>query len=110
MSFNLQISQEDWERIQRDWTAGWHQDIDRPATIINAYEGQEGNLIPRFSGWKANLLGAGVVAACCGVRVGVDENTIWFEPAWNQEVDNLQLKLEGNNFGYRWHPGRGYRF
>jgi len=116
MTINLRFTPKDWERIQRDWTAWWHHEMDRPMTVINAYEWQGINFIPQFGGWdiekdifpvdqvldyhQQNLenepylgdswprwwpnFGAGIVAAFLGAKVGVDENTVWFEPPANK--------------------------
>ncbi|MBW2092949.1 MAG: hypothetical protein JRI34_12610 [Deltaproteobacteria bacterium] len=34
MSINLHFTEEDWERIESDWTAWWEGELDRPMVII----------------------------------------------------------------------------
>jgi len=35
MALNTHFSQRDWERIERDWTAWWAGEIDRPMVMVN---------------------------------------------------------------------------
>jgi 5-methyltetrahydrofolate--homocysteine methyltransferase len=56
--------------------------------------------------WWPNF-GAGVVAAFLGSGVGVDENTVWFEPVTNSDGDLLSIQdilpqYTPNNFWWRW--------
>jgi 5-methyltetrahydrofolate--homocysteine methyltransferase len=134
MTINLRFTPKDWERIQRDWTAWWHHEIDRPMTVINAYEWQGINFIPQFGGWdiekdifpvdqvldyhQQNLenepylgdswprwwpnFGAGIVAAFLGAKVGVDENTVWFEPPANAQAADIDPKFDAGNYWWRW--------
>ncbi len=37
MSINLHFDEKDWERIQRDWSAWWQGELDRPLTIIETF-------------------------------------------------------------------------
>jgi hypothetical protein len=57
MSINLHFLADDWDRIQRDWTAWWHLETDRPLTVINACARQGINFIPLFSGWDEDTVG-----------------------------------------------------
>ncbi len=34
MSINLHFTEEDWERIERDWTAWWTGELDRPMVMV----------------------------------------------------------------------------
>jgi hypothetical protein len=134
MSIILNFSLDDWDRIQRDWTAWWLHETDRPMTVINAYEWQGINFIPQFSGWnedkdifpvdkiidhhQQNLesesyfgdswprwwpnFGAGIVAAFLGARVGVDKNTVWFEPPESKPAADIHPKYDPHNFWWRW--------
>ena len=34
MTHALQFTEQDWERIDRDWTAWWVGDLDRPLVMI----------------------------------------------------------------------------
>ena len=51
--------------------------------------------------WWPNL-GAGIIAGFQGAAVGVDENTVWFDPLENNALDDIQLKYDSNNFWWRW--------
>jgi 5-methyltetrahydrofolate--homocysteine methyltransferase len=134
MSINLRFTPKDWERIQRDWTAWWHHEIDRPMTVISAYEWQGINFKPQYAGWEEekdvflideildydqlNLenesffgdswprwwpnFGAGIVAGFLGAKVGVDENTVWFEPPTENRAADIHPKFDPNNFWWRW--------
>ena len=34
MNINLHFTEEDWERIERDWTAWWAGELDRPMVVL----------------------------------------------------------------------------
>jgi 5-methyltetrahydrofolate--homocysteine methyltransferase len=134
MPIKLHFTPNDWKRIQDDWSAWWRHEIDRPMTIINAYEWQGISFIPQFSGWDEEKaaypigeildhyqeqlesdpylgdswphwwpnFGAGIVAAFLGARVGVDENTVWFEPPANKLAAEIHPKFDDANFWWRW--------
>jgi len=34
MSINLHFTEEDWERVERDWTAWWAGELDRPMVVL----------------------------------------------------------------------------
>ena len=51
MSIQIQFSEKDWERIRKDWTAWWHQEIERPMVVIDALEWQGISFIPQHEGW-----------------------------------------------------------
>jgi 5-methyltetrahydrofolate--homocysteine methyltransferase len=38
MSINLHFTEEDWERIERDWTAWWAGEINRPMVILQTMD------------------------------------------------------------------------
>jgi len=59
-----------------------------------------------WPGWWPNF-GAGVVAAFQGSNVGVDENTIWFEPLVKPEggsvpIQEIYSQYTAENFWWRW--------
>jgi len=37
MSINLHFTAEDWERVERDWTAWWEGELERPLVLINNF-------------------------------------------------------------------------
>ncbi len=45
MSINLRFSEQDWQRIEHDWSAWWAREIDRPMVYLNGWEPQ-GELPP----------------------------------------------------------------
>jgi 5-methyltetrahydrofolate--homocysteine methyltransferase len=53
MGIHLQFSAKDWDRIRHDWTAWWHQEIDRPMVIVNAleFDGGEKFCVQGFGDW-----------------------------------------------------------
>jgi hypothetical protein len=51
VSIECHFTQKDWERIKRDWTAWWQQEIDRPMVVINAYEWQGKWIVQQHEGW-----------------------------------------------------------
>ena len=52
MSINLQFSPRDWERIKRDWTAWWEQELTRPMIVFNPrHEFQRKWIIQQHPGW-----------------------------------------------------------
>lgn len=57
MSINIHFTDEDWQRIERDWTSWWNHDIDRPMVIIYD-EKPTGDIEPYnvFSEFIPNLL------------------------------------------------------
>ncbi|GAJ21038.1 unnamed protein product, partial [marine sediment metagenome] len=34
MNINLHFTEEDWEHIERDWTAWWAGELDRPMVVL----------------------------------------------------------------------------
>jgi hypothetical protein len=52
MNINLNFTPKDWERIERDWTAWWHHDLDRPMVVVDVYEWQGISFIPQLKGWE----------------------------------------------------------
>ena len=51
--------------------------------------------------WWPNF-GAGIIAGFLGASVGVDENTVWFEPLKNHGLGDIPLNYDANNFWWRW--------
>ncbi len=51
MAMEIQFSEQDWERIQKEWTAWWHQDIDRAMVVFDLTEENRIPFIPQVSGW-----------------------------------------------------------
>lgn len=51
--------------------------------------------------WWPNF-GAGIVAAFLGSKVGVDENTVWFDPPKNMPAEEIYPQYNPDNFWWRW--------
>lgn len=51
--------------------------------------------------WWPNF-GAGIVAGFLGATIGVDENTVWFEPPPNNRLEELRLAHDAENYWWRW--------
>ncbi len=51
MKPNLKFTPQDWDRIQTDWTAWWHHELDRPMVVVDVYEWQGRSFVPQFEGW-----------------------------------------------------------
>jgi hypothetical protein len=109
MTFALNFTEQDWQRIENDWTAWWAGELDRPIVVIDnpAYsrlpqELNEEFLLEKSIGevleyYQSRLetkqifgdawprwwpfLGAGVVAAFLGAELhcSPEVETIWFE-------------------------------
>ena len=44
MSINLHFSEQDWERIERDWSAWWAGELERPIVVLEGSEPPPGGL------------------------------------------------------------------
>jgi len=125
VSINLHFTEQDWERIERDWTAWWAGDLDRPLVIIESLDqfgvwasdypletpvdevldhfqaGLEG---ARFYGdawpkWWPNF-GPGIVAGFLGAQVRPAPGTVWFDPAPDANevaIEDLHLSYDAGN-------------
>lgn len=51
--------------------------------------------------WWPNF-GAGIIAGFQGVSIGVDENTVWFEPPDDIALEDIHIHHDQNNFWWRW--------
>jgi hypothetical protein len=114
MSIELHFAEQDWERIERDWTAWWEGELDRPLVIVESLDqfGDWASDFPlevpanevldhyqvcleaaRFYGdawpkWWLNF-GPGIMAGFLGVTVHPVPGTVWFEPA--PDMDGLSV-------------------
>lgn len=55
MSTHLQFTGEDWSRIERDWMAWWHGELERPLVLINDFVRPQDGALPRLPGFTSNL-------------------------------------------------------
>ena len=112
---NISFSDADWQRIERDWSAWWAGELDRPLVVLETFDPVDGDrsqltkfgletsvdsIIDNwqrileatrwhgdaFPKWWCNY-GPGVVAAFLGSRVSWSPDTTWFWPL--DEVDIL---------------------
>jgi 5-methyltetrahydrofolate--homocysteine methyltransferase len=51
--------------------------------------------------WWPNF-GAGIVAGFQGAKIGVDENTVWFEAPETFGFGDLQIQFDAKNYWWRW--------
>lgn len=51
--------------------------------------------------WWPNF-GAGIVAGFLGARVGVDNNTVWFEAPGHKPIQEVNLNYDPKNYWWRW--------
>ena len=55
MDINLHFTEQDWERIKRDWTAWWAGDLDRPLVMIENLEPPAGVTLPEAHNFTSNF-------------------------------------------------------
>ncbi|HEY53153.1 MAG TPA: hypothetical protein G4N94_06815 [Caldilineae bacterium] len=48
MSIDLHFSEQDWQRIERDWSAWWAGELERPIVVIEGSEPPAGELPPAY--------------------------------------------------------------
>jgi hypothetical protein len=119
MAATLNFTEADWERIERDYTAWWAGELDRPLVWLTGRK--PGARAPEFNRFLANhpdkapqelceLLdkdyqtqlyfgdsfptlfvnfGAGALAAFLGAKVNTRPETVWFEPAEDLEIKDI---------------------
>jgi len=138
MSITLHFTEQDWERIERDWTAWWAGDLERPLVMIESQEPSQGIVLPDVSPWEDILpasfpldtsvdqvldhyqvclesrrfhgdawprwwpnFGPGIVAAFLGAWVHCVPGTVWFEPAAQESVEDLNPTYDADNVWWR---------
>lgn len=130
MAIDTHFTEEDWERVEHDWTAWWAGDLARPLVMIqNSHEraslewSQSFLLESRTDAvldyyqarleatrcygdawpkWWPNL-GPGIVAGFLGATVHCDPDfeTVWFEPAQEVGIKDLRLAFNSENMWWR---------
>lgn len=55
MDINLHFTEHDWQRIERDWTAWWAGELERPMVMIEGLEPLRGATLPDAPDFTSNL-------------------------------------------------------
>jgi len=127
---NIRFTEQDWQRIARDWSAWWAGDLERPLVVLETFDKVDadwsqltkyGPTAPveailenwerilaaaHFHGdaypkWWVNF-GPGTVAAFLGSRVSWTPDTTWFWPLEGiQALDQLHLQYDPDNLWWR---------
>lgn len=129
MSTDVRFTGEDWDRIERDYTAWWAGELDRPLIYMACTEpgGPEVNrfltnhpdkspeelcdlfheVIRRqrfpadgFPFWFVNF-GPGMLAGFLGARVNPRPDTVWFEPPEPVSIAELDPQFDPENRWWR---------
>ena len=85
---------------------GWDftRDIFPIDPVLDYYQGFLENITfygDSWPRWWPNY-GAGIIAGFQGVSIGVDENTVWFEPPSDTPLKHIDIHYDPDNFWWRW--------
>jgi 5-methyltetrahydrofolate--homocysteine methyltransferase len=90
MNIQVRFTDEQWERIERDWTAWWSGELERPLVMIHNLEPKAGDTLPEVHGFTSNY----------PLSMAADE-----------VIDRYQARLEATRFygdaWPRWWPNFG---
>lgn len=131
MSINVNFTEEDWRRIERDWTRWWNREIDRPMVVIEnpfvfsipshmtrefMLEKPIDEVLDEYQmllevrqffgdawpGWWANF-GPGIAAGFLGAEVhcAPDTATVWYEAADKPAIEDLHFAYDPDNVWWR---------
>jgi 5-methyltetrahydrofolate--homocysteine methyltransferase len=131
MSIELQFTDEDWERIRRDWSLWWAGELNRPMVVIEnpmaipmgmqftqefllekpveeVLDHQQAMLeVREFYGdawpkWWPNY-GPGIMAGFLGAKVHGDPEmeTVWFEPPDTKAIDEIRFAFDAENVWWK---------
>ncbi len=104
MSINPRFTQQDWERIERDWTAWWAGELERPLVVIEDVETPAGTSLPEAYAFTANFpleMPAGEVIARYQAHL---EATRFYGDAWPKWWPNFGPGILAGFLGARVHP------
>lgn len=127
MSINVRFTEDDWKRIETDWTAWWKGDLDRPMVVLETIDpvpGADWSQLPKwgldtpvdtvidnwqrileaghflgdaFPKWWVNY-GPGTMAAWQGSRVSWTPDTTWFWPLEGVEsLSDIHIRYDAEN-------------
>ncbi len=136
-AIEIDFTEEDWARLERNWTAWWAGELDRPLVMIEGREPHPDGSSPplgweklfasefpletpvesivdhyqwhlerrRFYGdawprWWPNF-GPGIIAGFVGARVKPEPLTVWFEPAEESSIEELQPAYDAGNIWWQ---------
>ncbi|MBI4830073.1 MAG: hypothetical protein HY801_00655 [Candidatus Lindowbacteria bacterium] len=131
MSINLHFTEEDWERIRRDWSLWWAGELERPMVVIEnpmaipiglefaqefllekpvdeVLDQEQAMLeVREFYGdawpkWWPNF-GPGIMAGFLGAKVHGDPEmeTVWFEPSEQKAIGDIRFRLDPDNVWWK---------
>jgi hypothetical protein len=131
MSIELRFTDEDWERIERDWGAWWEGELDRPMVMMETsprfpLPGQQSEEFLRDSPIDSMLdhyqealedrhfygdafpkmwpnYGPGIAAGFLGADVHCtpQTRTVWFDVPEPAEIGDLRFRYDPENFWWR---------
>jgi 5-methyltetrahydrofolate--homocysteine methyltransferase len=129
VGIQLQFTERDWERIERDWAAWWTGELERPLVIIETIdqfdvwasdfppETPVDEVLDRFQAcleaarfygdawpkWWPNF-GPGIVAGFLGAQVHCVPGTVWFSPYPDREpatIEDIHPVYDADNAWWR---------
>ena len=131
MGIKINFSDDDWGRIERDWTRWWNHEIDRPMVVVEnpfifalpdhmtkefllekpvdeVLDEHQMMLENRchfgdaWPRWWPNF-GPGIIAGFLGAKVHCDPDmaTVWFEPSEQGAIEDLRLDYDAENIWWR---------
>lgn len=127
----MKFTNEDWQRIERDWMSWWNHEIERPMVVIvsphmytqpqefshlfmaempldnmlNYYQSRLETTSFIGDAWPRWMpdFGPGIIAGFLGASVNMDEkmNTVWFGLEKEPDISELHLTFDENNFWWQ---------
>jgi 5-methyltetrahydrofolate--homocysteine methyltransferase len=55
MSINIHFTESDWERLERNWTAWWAGELERPLVVIERLQPSPGTVLPQVHNFTCNF-------------------------------------------------------
>jgi len=131
MGINLNFTEEDWERIERDWTLWWEGELERPLVVIEnpfvfsipmelthefLMKKPVGEVLDHFQmllevrqfygdaypKWWPNF-GPGIMAGFLGANVHAasETSTVWFDVDKPGKIEDLRFTYNADNIWWR---------